>query len=271
MTALIVKKEQRTAQYFKEQLGNDIVLPMILVNGGKFQMGSPETEEDRSSDESPQHPVTVKTFFLGRYPVTQEQWQIVAETYDKVNLELNPKPSKFEGAMTPVEQVSWLEAQEYCDRLAQKTKRPYRLPTEAEWEYACRAGTETPFYFGKTISTELVNYNGNATYGNGVKGEYRAETTPVDHFDIANAWGLCDMHGNVYEWCQDHWHSDYNGAPEDGSAWLTDNPDANRVWRGGSWFYNPWYCRSAYRYDINPDVRNFNLGFRVSCSAPATL
>jgi len=271
MTALIVKKEQRTAQYFKEQLGNDIALPMILVNGGKFQMGSPETEEDRSSYDSPQHPVTVKTFFLGRYPVTQEQWQIVAETYDKVNLELNPKPSKFEGAKRPVEQVSWLEAQEYCDRLAQKTKRPYRLPTEAEWEYACRAGTETPFYFGKTISTELVNYNGNATYGNGVKGEYRAETTTVDHFDIANAWGLCDMHGNVYEWCQDHWHSDYNGAPEDGSAWLTDNPDANRVWRGGSWSYYPRDCRSASRNDSDPDDRFFYLGFRVSCSAPATL
>jgi len=271
MVALIVKKEQRTAQYFKEQLGNEIALPMILVNGGKFMMGSPETEDGGSSDESPQHSVTVKIFFLGRYPVTQEQWRIVSETYPKVNLDLKPKPSHFEGANRPVEQVSWYEAQEYCDRLAQKTKRPYRLPTEAEWEYACRAGTSTPFNFGNTISTELVNYDGNKTYGNGVKGEYCEETTPVDHFDLANAWGLCDMHGNVFEWCQDHWHRDYNGAPEDGSAWLTDSPDANCVWRGGSWFGYPRYCRSAYRNSYSPDGRSYNLGFRVSCSDPATL
>jgi formylglycine-generating enzyme required for sulfatase activity len=273
MVALIVKKEQRTAQYFKEQLGNDVALPMILVNGGKFMMGSPETEEDRSSDEGPQHSVTVKNFFLGRYPVTQEQWQIVAETYDKVNLELNPKPSNFEGAKRPVEQVSWYQAQEYCDRLAQKTKRPYRLPTEAEWEYACRAGTETPFYFGNTISTELVNYDGSIPLAGRIvtQSQRRRETISVDHFKIANAWGLSDMHGNVLEWCQDHWHDNYRDAPKDGSAWLTDNPDASRVWRGGSWDTYPRNCRSAYRCVNYPADRIYNLGFRVSCSAPATL
>ncbi|MBD2319462.1 formylglycine-generating enzyme family protein [Phormidium tenue] len=271
MATLTIQKEQRTAQYFREKLGNEIELDMILVHGGDFLMGSPDTEEDRSDDESPQHPVTVKSFFLGRYPVTQEQWRIVAETYKQVNIELNPDPSRFKGAMHPVEQVSWYEAQEYCDRLAKKTKRSYRLPTESEWEYACRAGTTTPFYFGNTISTELANYDGNYTYANGVKCEYRNETTLVDHFDIANAWGLCDMHGNVYEWCQDHWQDNYEGAPEDGSAWLTDNSEANRVIRGGSWDSNPRGCRSAFRY-IDDPVDRFNyLGFRVSCSAPATL
>ena len=267
MATLTIQKEQKTAQYFREKLGNEIELDMILVHGGNFLMGSPDTEEGRSDDESPQHSVTVKSFFLGRYPVTQAQWRIVAETYDRVNIELKPNPSNFEGDKRPVEQVSWYEAQEFCDRLTQKTKHPYRLPTEAEWEYACRAGTTTPFYFGNTISTELANYDGNFTYANGVKGEYRQETTPVDHFDIANAWGLCDMHGNVFEWCQDYWHNNYENAPEDGSAWLTDNSDAFRVRRGGSWIFDPSYCRSAFRGSYNPDDRNGNLGFRVSCSA----
>ncbi len=271
MATLILQKEQRTAQYFREKLGNAIELDMILVHGGNFLMGSPETEEERSDHESPQHPVTIKSFFLGRYPVTQEQWRIVAETYDRVNIDLKPDPSTFKGPKCPVEQVSWYEAKEYCDRLAKKTKRPYRLPTEAEWEYACRAGTTTPFYFGNTISTELANYDGNYTYANGVKGEYRNETTPVDYFDVANAWGLCDMHGNVWEWCQDHWHDNYEGAPEDGSAWLTEDSNAPRIRRGGAWFFNPKLCRSAYRFTLNSNDRDDNLGFRVSCSAPATL
>jgi formylglycine-generating enzyme required for sulfatase activity len=244
---------------------------MILVCGGKFLMGSPNTEAKRSDNESPQHLVTVKSFFLGRYPVTQEQWRIVAEAYDKVNLELNPSPSRFEGNKHPVEQVSWYDAQEYCDRLAKKTNRPYRLPTEAEWEYACRAGTETPFYFGSTLSTDLANYDGNRIYGNGVKSESRQVTTPIDLFDIANAWGFCDMHGNVYEWCQDHWHSDYKGLPKDGSAWLINDSDSSRVVRGGSWFHDPRLCRSSYRDFDNPIARYNSLGFRVSCSAPATL
>jgi formylglycine-generating enzyme required for sulfatase activity len=264
MATLTIQKEQKTAQYFREKLGNAIELDMILVHGGDFLMGSPETEESHNNNESPQHSVTVKSFFLGRYPVTQEQWRIVAETYAKVNIELNPDPSSFKGDKRPVEQVSWYEAQEFCDRLAKKTNRPYRLPTEAEWEYACRAGTTTPFYFGNTISTELANYDGNYTYANGVKGEYRQETTPIDRFDVANAWGLCDMHGNVWEWCQDHWHDNYESAPKGGSAWLTDTLDAPRVRRGGSWNTNPNLCQSMYRNYKVPDVRLNTLGFRLS-------
>jgi formylglycine-generating enzyme required for sulfatase activity len=269
MVALVIKKEQRTVQYFREQLGKGIGLDMILVPGGDFMMGSPETEEDRQDREGPQHNVSIKSFFMGRYPVTQEQWQIVAETYEHVNIkDLNPQPSKFKGSKRPVEQVSWYEAKEYCDRLTKHFQRPYRLPTEAEWEYACRAGTTTPFYFGSTLSTELANYDGNYTYGNGVKGKYRNETTPVDHFEIANSWGLCDMHGNVWEWCEDPWHDSYDDGSEDYSVWLTEDEEAARVRRGGSWSYDPRACRSAYRdydYPMDPDD---SLGFRVACAAP---
>lgn len=271
MPELILQKSQKTAQYYREHLGDGLELDMILVEWGSFSMGSPPDEAERSNDEGPQHEVTIGSFFLGRYPVTQEQWQIAAETYRQINVELNPQPSQFEGKRRPVEQVSWHEAQEYCARLADHFQRPYRLPTEAEWEYACRAGKTTPFYFGKTLSTELANYHGNYTYGEGVTGKYRQETTPVDHFGVANAWGLCDMHGNVFEWCQDHWHSNYEGVPNDGSAWLSSNPDTARVIRGGSWSDFPRICRSAYRLFYSPGDRVNSLGFRVACSAPGSL
>ena len=131
--------------------------------------------------------------------------------------------------------MSWYEAVEFCNRLTLHTDRAYRLPTEAEWEYACRAGTVTPFCFGDMILTEVANYNGNYTYADGPKGKNRGKPTSVDEFDVANTFGLSDMHGNVWEWCQDHWHENYEGAPTDGSAWPTDNKEANRLVRGGSW------------------------------------
>ena len=156
--------------------------------------------------------------------------------------------------------------------IASLTHRPlYRLPTEAEWEYACRAGTTTPFHFGNAISTDVANYNGSYTYGDGSKGENRGKTTPVDQLDNANAYGLSDMHGNVWEWCQDHWHDSYEGAPMDGSAWSTDDENAARVLRGGSWFINPGGCRSASRVSDTPDARYSDFGFRVSCVAPRAL
>jgi formylglycine-generating enzyme required for sulfatase activity len=235
-------------------------------------MGSPENEPNHQSRESPQHEVTVEPFFMGRYPITQIQWQFVAELMPQVNRELKPSPSRFSGSTRPVERVSWDEAVEFCARLSAHTRRTYRLPSEAEWEYACRAGTTTPFHFGETITPELANYNGTKTYNDGSKGEYRESTTSVEHFEIANPFGLCDMHGNVFEWCQDYWHSDYKGAPTDGSAWLSANKNATRVRRGGSWLLHPVYCRSAYRYGFSPLGTNGKfIGFRIVCSSPRTL
>jgi formylglycine-generating enzyme required for sulfatase activity len=166
-----------------------------------------------------------------------------------------------------VEQVAWREAVEFCHRLSQHTGKLYRLPSEAEWEYACRAGSTTPFYFGKTITPELANYNGNYSYGYGPgpKGEYRAQTAPVGHFGV-NPWGLADMHGSVFEWCEDHWHPSYDGAPRDGSAWVTGGNDRYRLVRGGSWFSHPVFCRSAVRSRRDPDLRDNTLGFRVVCA-----
>ena len=266
----IIKRQRRQAQHWLEPLGDETQIEMVAIPAGSFLMGSPKNEPERRESEGPQHEVSVSAYFMGRYPITQAQWRFVARL-DQVNRELNLEPTAFKGGSPPVEKVSWYDAVEFCDRLTQFTGRDYRLPTEAEWEYACRAGTTTPFHFGETITTDLVNYNGDHTYNDSPKGKYRKATTSVDHFGIANAFGLCDMHGNVYEWCQDHWHDNYEGAPTDGSAWLSENENAYRVLRGGSWYVNPRDCRSAYR-DLNtPDDRVTYIGFRVVCSAPRTL
>ena len=266
----LVQKSEGQAYRYMEQIDENVVLEMVSIAGGEFVMGSPEEDEGGYSDERPQHLVTVPDFYVGRYPVTQAQWRAVA-AMPQVERELEPDPSNFKGDDRPVEKVSWEDAIEFCARLSIHTNHQYRLPTEAEWEYACRAGTTTPFNFGETISPELANYNYTVSYADSPTGERIGETTPVAHFDVANAWGLSNMHGNVYEWCQDYWHDSYEGAPEDGSAWLTENSGAPRVRRGGSWYFDPWYCRSAYRSDNDPDGRVNDLGFRVPCSAPETL
>jgi len=251
-------------------VGSALPLHMLLVPGGPFLMGSPDDEPERADNEGPQQEVTVPSFFMGRYPVTQSQWRVVANL-PQSERELTLDPSNFKGDNRPVEQVSWYNAMEFCARLSAHTERPYRLPSEAEWEYACRAGTTTPFYVGKTLTTDVANYNGDYTYADGPKGEYRAETTPVDHFGLANAFGLCDMHGNVWEWCQDYWHDSYEGAPTDGSAWIEGGDSERRILRGGSWGFNPGYCRSAYRRTYGPGFVSLNDGFRVVCSAPRAL
>jgi formylglycine-generating enzyme required for sulfatase activity len=265
-------------RFYDEPFAEDVLpLHMMLIPSGTFFMGSPETELEYSDSESPQRKVTLSQFFMSKYPVTQAQWRFVAEL-PQVDRELESDPSRFKGDKRPVEQVSWYDAAEFCERLSIYTGRAYRLPTEAEWEYACRAGTTTPFYFGETITTDLANYRGtdneelkwSGSYGQGPKGEYREETTPVDQFEGANAFGLGDMHGNVLEWCQDRWHDNYQGVPTDGSAWLTDDENTSRVYRGGSWFSPPRNCRSAYRLYYGPDSRNDVIGFRVCCSGPRT-
>jgi formylglycine-generating enzyme required for sulfatase activity len=236
---------------------------MVVIPESTFLMGSPEDEPERDGDEGPLHEVTVSPFFMSKYPITQSQWRFVAQL-PQINRALDPEPSSFKGDVRPVEQVSWHDAVEFCDRLSAYTKRTYRLPTEAEWEYACRAGTTTPFHTGETITTELANYDGTFTYGQPAKGVYRNETTDVESFP-PNAFGLFDMHGNVWEWCLDHWHENYDNAPTDGSAWLTDDENAAHVIRGGSWMYFARCCRSASRGRDDPDFRGRNLGFRVVC------
>ncbi|MFN6500718.1 MAG: caspase, EACC1-associated type [Nostoc sp. DedQUE01] len=254
----VIKRDpNKQAKFFKEDLGNGITLEMTEILAGSFKMGSPLDEIGQSTTEQPQHAVNVPAFFIGKFQVTQEQYQQIMGT----------NPSYFKGVKRPVEKVSWNDAVEFCKKLSQKTGREYRLPSEAEWEYACRAGTTTPFHFGETITTELANYDGNSTYAYAPKGKYRQQTTEVGNFS-PNSFGLYDMHGNVWEWCQDSWHDSYKGAPTDGSAWI-DNNSQYQVLRGGSWIYNPDFCRSASRYFYNRaerDVINVVIGFRVACA-----
>ena len=277
----IVNRRQESARQKIEDLGDGTELEMVYIPGGTFMMGSPKNEKQRRDDEGPQHNVTVSPFFMGKYPVTQGQWRAIAsQTNLKVKLDLNPEPSEFTESyqdidrwQRPVERVKWTEAVEFCERLSKLTGKDYRLPSESEWEYACRAGTTTPFYFGETITSELANFNGEYTYGKSSKGEYRKETTPVGQFP-PNAFGLYDMHGNVYEFCQDVYHENYNEAPTDGSAWEIegDSDSDRRVIRGGSWCSYPRRCRSANRFNFNSDVTvSTDIGFRLVSFPPRTL
>jgi formylglycine-generating enzyme required for sulfatase activity len=267
----VIKKQARQADRLIEPLtleGN-ATLEMVAIPGGRFRMQPPESELVRQSREGPQREVTVPAFFMGRYAITQAQWRIVAQTMPQVNRKLKPNPSHFRGDRRPVAQVSWDDAIEFCNRLSRYTGRQYRLPSEAEWEYACRAGTITAFHYGKTITPELANYRHEESYKKAPIGKSPGETTTVGQYP-ANPWGLSDMHGNVWEWCADHWHKNYEGAPTDGSAWL-DETTSSRVIRGGSWGTDPQFCRSAYRDDNYPREVYDVIGFRVVCTAPRIL
>ncbi|MEG4024318.1 bifunctional serine/threonine-protein kinase/formylglycine-generating enzyme family protein [Microcoleus sp. S13C4] len=251
----ITNRQQRQSQFFRENLGSGAILDMVAIPGDRFVMGSPSTEAGRSNNEGPQRTVNISPFFMGKYPITQEQWEVV----------MGNNPSEIKGLKRPVEQVSWNNALEFCQKISQKTDKIYRLPSEAEWEYASRAGTTTPFYFGETITPDLVNYDGNNPYGSAPKGLYRKQTTDVGSFP-PNAFGLYEMHGNVWEWCSDRWHDNYNGAPTDGSSWETGR-DNNRVQRGGSWNGNAVVCRGARRYCVSADLRCWGRGFRVAVAS----
>jgi formylglycine-generating enzyme required for sulfatase activity len=260
---------------------------MVSIPEGQFWMGSPEGEGH--DWEKPQHLVKIAPFFIGKTPITQSQWRAVA-SLPKEQKELNPKPSRFEGDNLPVERVSWQDAIEFCARLSRYTAMNYRLPSEAEWEYACRAiqnpeelvkGVKKipvypPFHFGETITSELANYDGSSTYKKEPRGEYRVKTTPVRSF-LPNAFGLYDMHGNVWEWCLDPWHEDYERAPGDGEVWDENNNDNHyydilgninvliknnrtHMLRGGSCSSLPQSCRSACRRSSVGDY--YNVGFR---------
>ncbi|MEG4628522.1 bifunctional serine/threonine-protein kinase/formylglycine-generating enzyme family protein [Microcoleus sp. AR_TQ3_B6] len=256
----ITNRQQRQAQFFRENLGSGAILDIVAIPGGRFVMGSPNTEAERRDNETPQRTVNISPFFMGKYPVTQAQYQAL----------MGNNPSHFKGffksKQLPVEQVTWDDAVEFCRKLSQKTGKTYRLPSEAEWEYACRAGTTTPFYFGKTITPDLVNYDGNYPYGAAPKGLYRKQTTDVGSFG-PNPFGLYDMHGNVWEWCSDRWHDNYYGAPTDGSSWETGGGSEYRVLRGGSWRNNAVYCRGADLCYRSADSRGRDRGFRVAVAS----
>jgi formylglycine-generating enzyme required for sulfatase activity len=248
-------RRRHYAHFLPEDLGNGIVLEMVYIPGGTFMMGSPATEERREEYESPQHQVTVPAFYAGKYPITQAQWQAV----------MGNNPSYFKGEKRPVETVSWDDAVEFCGKLSQQTGKKYRLLSEAEWEYACRAGTTTPFYFGETITSDLVNHNGSSPYANAPKGLNRRKTTDVGSFP-PNAFGLYDMHGNVWEWCSDEWYENYNGTPTDGSSW-EPGTDNTRLLRGGSWSYRAVFCRSAFRLPYGAVLKGWRWGFRVAVAS----
>jgi formylglycine-generating enzyme required for sulfatase activity len=240
----------------QEDLGRGIILEMVAIPRGKFMMGSNEFD-----DEKPIHEVTVSSFYMGKYPVTQEQWKAIA-LLDKIDIDLNPNPSYFKGDKKPIDSVSWNMGVEFCKRLSKLTGKDYRLPSEAEWEYACRAGTTSKYYFGDDLDPSLANYDRNLGC-----------TSLVGSFP-PNAFGLYDMHGNVWEWCLDDWHANYNGCPTDGSAWLNINNSQEGIkykcLRGGSWLNGPQNCRSAYRlsYDIDHSFVGFRPAFSFQDSSP---
>jgi formylglycine-generating enzyme required for sulfatase activity len=229
---------------------NSIGMKFVWIPPGSFMMGSPKEEKERDANET-QHKVTLtKGFYMGVHLVTQEQWEEI----------MGRNPSHFKGEKNlPVESITFYDCQKFIKNLREKDHKKYRLPTGAEWEYVCRAGTTTPFHFGETISTEQVNFNGNAIYGKGKKGIYRNKTTAVGSFP-ANAWGLYDMHGNLWQWCQD-WNGEYpkkDVVDPQGPSTGTD-----RVMRGGSWNEHPQYCRSAYRIRDKASSYTYVLGFRI--------
>ncbi|MCA2625408.1 MAG: SUMF1/EgtB/PvdO family nonheme iron enzyme [Microcystis sp. M20BS1] len=286
-TGQVIERKPVKAYFYDEKLaevGNrkkaQNYIRMMYIPQGEFWMGTEDEEIERLvkkfdskvfTRERPQHLVKVPAFYMSQTPITQAQWRAIAATA-KIDIDLETNPSSFIGDELPVERVNWYQATEFCKRLSRETKREYRLPSEAEWEYACRAGTKTPFHFGETITGELANYNAGYTYAGEAKGEYRQQTTPVGQFP-PNAFGLYDMHGNVWEWCADTWHDNYDGAPTDGSAWIENGNDNRSPLRGVSWYYYPYYCRSAFRDNNARRVyyHYFGYGFRVVCGAGRTL
>jgi formylglycine-generating enzyme required for sulfatase activity len=285
--------ERYSTTMFTEALGLGAGLDMVAIPAGSFTMGSPLGEPERQPDEGPQHHVALAAFFIGASPVTQAQWAAAVSAHpDRIHVDLDQSPSFFKGIDLPVESISWNEADEFCRRLAAITGRPYRLPSEAEWEYACRAGTLTPFSFGPTITQELANYcgtggavcgdsdgksvasdvynavrYGSGAYAQGPVGIFRGKTTRPGTFP-PNRFGLYDMHGNLWEYCLDKWADSYGDALLDGTAYLSGPQDSPRILRGGSWSHNPAICRSAYRDSLDPSLAGWQgrIGLRVVCT-----
>jgi formylglycine-generating enzyme required for sulfatase activity len=278
---LQVGREQR--RYFSETLPGGVTLDLTEISGGTSLIGSSDLEIgqgnknyardlgkkarekvlDRMPAEGPQRLVRVRTFYLGKLEITQAQWRAVAEM-PRVKRDLTTDPSQFKGDNRPVESVSWDEAMEFCARLSRATGRKYRLPTEAEWEYAARAGSGGPFHFGPAISAELANFNGRRPLAGLPGGKNRETTIPAGSLGAANRFGLYDMHGNVREWCMDGWHDNYRGAPGDARLWEENAVAYLKVVRGGGWDSAAVECRLSYRDRMTAMLRTNNVGFRVA-------
>ena len=253
---------------------------MVVVPGGVFWMGSPPEEVERDEQEGPVREVVVTPFAVGKYEVTRREFTFFAEdtgstagdscfvrtsSGGKVDTSKSWRnPGYPQGIHDPVVCISWNTAKAYAAWLSDRTGHDYRLPSEAEWEYVARAGTRSPFHYGSTITSDHANYNGTTRYGTGEKGVYRKKTLPVGTFP-ANAFGVHDVHGNVWEWVEDCWNDSYRGAPQDGSPWLSGN-FGRRVMRGGAWSSQPGNLRSANRARYVLEYRNYNFGFRVARS-----
>ena len=247
-------------------VGGGLKLEMMMVPGGTYTMGSPESEVGRSPAEGPQRQVMVPAFAMGKYEVTQAQWQAVMGT----------NPSHVKGDRLPVEGVSWDDTQEFCRRLnaglGLSESEGYRLPSEAEWEYAARAGTRTPFAFGETINTKVVNFDGSMPYGNATPRQSRGRPIEVGGQAVANAWGLYDMHGNVAEWCLDPFNPVYFGGQARESA-ETSSLGSLRYFTRGGYAYSPAAdCRSAARTWSLRTIGELDVGFRLvrTLSRPAS-
>jgi eukaryotic-like serine/threonine-protein kinase len=255
-----MKRYKGRARYFSEELDLDVNLDLVYVPGGTFSIGSPCEEVGRNCYEEPQVEVTLSNFFMSKYQITQSQWRAVA-AMSKVRRNLNSDPSFFKGDALPVECVSWKDAVEFCARLNKYTGRLYRLPSEAEWEYACRAGTRTPYAFGPKITKELVNFG--RTLSPKSDTQFHNCTVEVGSLGVANKFGLYDMHGNVCEWCLNVWRENYREAPGDTQGWAVVEVGGFRVRRGGSWQSSEYACRSAHRRVARSNLRHSTLGFRV--------
>jgi formylglycine-generating enzyme required for sulfatase activity len=257
------QKRKVTTAAVPESFTNSVGMKLVLIPSGKFVMGSPETEPDRHSDEGPQHLVTVsRPFYMSVHPVTQQEYEAIT----------GHKPSHFKqaaggGPTHPVESVSWYDAMDFCRRLSSRFEereaaRSYYLPTEAEWEYACRAGTLTPFAFGLSLSSSQANFNGENPYGKAPPGPFRQQTTPVGSFK-PNAFGIFDMHGNVWEWCSDFYGDTYYSMSPERDP-LGPRSGDRRVLRGGNWnSAGGKNCRSARRGKDHPTAATQFDGFRV--------
>jgi len=248
----IIARARHSAEQVTEDLGNGVSLELIVIPRGSFQMGSPHNTGN--PDEHPQHFVMIKPFMLGKYLITQGQWRAIMGKLP---------PCRFKGENLPVDRVAWNDAQKFCQLLSERTQRNYRLPSETQWEYACRAGTTTPFSFGETLTSDFANYNGEHIFKDEPRGVYFHSTSEGGKFP-PNAFGLYDMHGNLMEWCADNWLDDYSASPRDGSAYQMQN-NPHRVARGGSWHDTPNLCRSAARVRyLQTDAEEY-IGLRVAC------